>query len=290
MLRTTRRDTEDERESPDSVASDDVAERNVDMRWTPSLGSILSGARSVVLPLMGLAGLILVWQCAILVFDLPPYQLPTPLSVLEALGENSALIGHAQYTASAILLGLSISVVLGVLFGAVLAASRALSSIFMPLLVVTQALPKVAIAPLMLVWLGLGFTNEVVMSASMALFPILLNTAVGLNSVPVELRQLARSAGGGRARAFVKIDIRCALPSIIAGTKVGATLAVAGAIVGEFVASNNGLGYYLLLKSSTGQTAVVFADLIVLSGVTLAFYFAIDIINFLFHPHERRRS
>ncbi|MEA2661207.1 MAG: NitT/TauT family transport system permease protein [Chloroflexota bacterium] len=243
---------------------------------------LLSGVGRGLLPFVGLAVILVVWQLVTSIFTIPSYQLPTPIAVARALVDNRATLwGHALYTGSAVLFGLGISTGAGIVVGGLLSASRTLSSIVMPILVVSQALPKIAVAPLLIVWLGLGFTNEVALAAAMSIFPVIINTAVGLTSVPTELRHLARSAGGRRIRSFAKINVRHAMPSIIAGTKVAATLAVVGAIVGEFVASNSGLGYYLLLKSSTAQMAVVFADLVVLSAVTMFFYFAINLIDAL---------
>jgi NitT/TauT family transport system permease protein len=271
---TLRVDSEPRTDRPRSASA--IAPRRSVVR------AVLSGSANMLLPFTGLALVVAFWQFAISVLGVPRYQLPAPLAVLEALFDNqSSLIHHGLHTASAVVLGLGIAIILGVAIGAVLAASRILSGIFMPLFVVAQSLPKIAIAPLLLVWLGLGFKNEVALASSMAIFPVLINTAVGLSSVPVELRSLARSAGANPIRSFLMINIRYAMFSIMAGIKVAATLAIAGAIVGEFVASNDGLGYYLLVKSASGQMAVVFADLVALSALTLAIYLALDLCDVL---------
>lgn len=222
-----------------------------------------------------LAGAVAVWQLIVMIGNYPAFILPTPGQVwaelLRAL-QTAAFWGHIGVTLIEVLAGLLIGATLALVFGYGLAKSTVLNSILSPLIVASQAVPIVAIAPLLAMWFGYGLTPKIVTSALIVFFPILINVAAGLRSIEPNLRDLMRSLHATRRQMFVKLEIPAALPMILSGLKVGATLAVIGAIVGEFVNSDRGLGF--LIKQGNGEynTARTFVALIALMAMALAMY------------------
>ena len=224
---------------------------------------------------LALAGLLAVWQLIVLLGHYPAFILPTPGQVwtelLRAL-QTAAFWGHIGVTLIEVLTGLLIGAALALVMGYLLAKSSVLNSILSPLIVASQAVPIVAIAPLLAMWFGYGLTPKIVTSALIVFFPILINVAAGLRAIEPNLRDLLRSLHATRRQMFVKLEIPAALPMILSGLKVGATLAVIGAIVGEFVNSDRGLGF--LIKQGNGEynTARTFVALSALMVMALAMY------------------
>lgn len=248
-------------------------------------------ARRMSLPLSGVVGVIVSWGLAVELLKVPAYVVPSPWSVLLALIANSrTLAEHAQYTATVIVVGFLLAVLIAIPLALIIAFSETLSAIIYPLLVSSQAVPKVALAPLILVWLGFGPRTGILVTVLISFFPVVIDTVLGLKSMPVELRYLALSMGAGRARTFFKIRVPYALPYVFSGLKIAITLAVVGAVVGEFVGSNQGLGYFLLVASSTVRTAEVFADIVVLSLVAVVLFAIIETIERFAVPWTRRRK
>ena len=257
-------------------------------RPRPSVGARV---RRAMLPMTGVLSVLVMWAVAVPLFKIPAYMVPSPLAVLEALvADWLILMGHAQYTATVIVVGFLIAVAIAIPLALVIAFSPTLSAIVYPLLVSTQAIPKVALAPLILVWLGFGPRTGILVTVLISFFPVVINTVLGLKSMPVELRYLALSMGAGRVRTFFKIRVPYALPYVFSGLKIAITLAVVGAVVGEFVGSNQGLGYFLLVASSTVRTAEVFADILVLSVLAVILFGVIETLERILVPWQRRRS
>lgn len=224
---------------------------------------------------LGLAVLIAAWQILVWLKNYPPFILPGPQLVwtelLRAI-QTSAFWGHIAITLIEVLSGLLIGATLAIMLGYVLAKSAALNSILSPLIVASQAVPIVAVAPLLAIWFGYGLTPKIVTSALIVFFPILITVASGLRSIEPNLRDLMRSLQANRRQMFLKLELPAALPIILSGFKVGATLAVIGAIVGEFVNSDQGLGF--LIKQGNGEynTARTFVALIALMVMALSMY------------------
>jgi len=147
-----------------------------------------------------------------------------------------------------------------------------------------QVVPKVAIAPLFLVWFGVGTTPKVLVAFLISFFPIVIDAAVGLRSMSSEMRDLARSMGASRWQVFARFRLPTSLPYLFRGLKVAATLAVAGAVVGEFVGADKGLGYLLLVTNSNMETALMFATIVALTIIGLAFFYAVEFIEALLIP------
>jgi NitT/TauT family transport system permease protein len=231
-------------------------------------------------PVGSLAGLLVAWHLVVVVFRPSSYLLPSPLDVVDELVQQWDLLWmHTVVTTQEMLVGFLLSVLISIPMALAIVSWRPLELATYPLLVISQAVPKVAIAPLMLVWLGFGAMPKIFVAVLIAFFPIVISTVVGLKSVPYEMLQLSRSMGLSRLGTFQKIQLPYALPHIFAGLKVGITLAVVGAVVGEFVGADKGLGYLLLFTLGRLNTRLMFADLVVLSALGVVAFWVVQIVE-----------
>ena len=217
-----------------------------------------------------------VWQLAVSVFDVREYILPSPLVVLRALGGSEIpWVGHIWITTLEIAGAFIVAGVFGVALGIAIAWSPVLAKALVPFLVFVNTLPKVAVAPLFLLWLGYGMVPNMLIGALIGFFPVVINTAVGVTQVDEEMLDLGRVFNAPKWRVFAKIRIPNAYPYILSALKVTATAAVVGAIVGEFVASQKGLGYVIITTQGSMNTPVAFAALVWISVIGLAVYGAV---------------
>lgn len=222
------------------------------------------------------AALLALWQLAVTGLGLREYLLPSPLAVLRALGGSEVpWAAHVWITTLEIVGAFLVAGVVGVLLGVAIAWSPVLSSALVPFLVFVNTLPKVAVAPLFLLWLGYGIVPNMLIGALIGFFPVVINTAVGLSQVDEELLDLGRVFNAPKWKIFATIRIPNAAPYILSALKVTATAAVVGAIVGEFVASQKGLGYVIITTQGSMNTPVAFAALVWISVVGLAVYGAV---------------
>jgi NitT/TauT family transport system permease protein len=236
-------------------------------------------------PLSTLVGLIALWQIASILFALPSYLLPAPSAIIAAMASNSAiLIKQSIATSVEILLGFALSIVVGVPLALAIYLWKPFARTVYPLLISSQAVPKVAIAPLFLVWFGFGLMPKVLIAFLIAFFPVVINTAMGLAALEREKIYLARSMGLGRFATFFKIQLPNALPSIFAGLKISITFAVVGAVVGEFVGGQGGLGYLLLIANGNMDTALLFAGIVALTLLGIVFFALIGLLERLVLP------
>ena len=219
-------------------------------------------------PLAGAAIILVAWQYYVVLLHVPIVVLPTPLQVLAAMkSETQALSEETWVTALECVYGFLLALGIGIPIAVVMTYSRVANLMFYPLLVASQSIPKVAIAPILLVWFGTGIQSKLAMAFVIAFFPVVVDTATGLRSTSPELLELARSLQCSRLQTFFKIQLPSALPSICSGAKIAVTLAVIGAVIGEFIGSNNGLGNLLLTANSQLNTPLAWASLIVLSAL-----------------------
>jgi len=220
--------------------------------------------------------LLIAWQLAVSVLGLREYILPSPLAVLRALsGDEIPWTGHLWITTLEIVGAFVVAGTVGVVLGIAIAWSPVLAKALVPFLVFVNTLPKVAVAPLFLLWLGYGVIPNMLIGALIGFFPVVINTAVGLTQVDEEMLDLGRVFNAPKWRVFAKIRIPNAYPYILSALKVTATAAVVGAIVGEFVASQKGLGYVIITTQGSMNTPVAFAALVWISVVGLAVYGAV---------------
>lgn len=215
----------------------------------------------------------LAWEGAVRLFHIRDFLLPTPSAIAVTMYQKRLyLLEHSVPTLVAIVLGFVLAAVTGFVIAVGVAYSRWLNEISYPFLVTSQVIPKIALAPLFLVWFGFGITPKVVIAALIAFFPIVINTAKGLTSVEPELVQFMRSLGAKWHEIFFKISLPWALPYIFAAFKISMTLAVVGAVVGEFVGSDKGLGYLVMYHHITFETRLMFAGLMALSIIGVALF------------------
>jgi NitT/TauT family transport system permease protein len=217
------------------------------------------------------------WEAFVVIGRVSPLLLPAPSQIILTLSKNLPLIlSMSLDTAAEFLGGFGLAIMVGVPLGALVVYSRAIRLAIYPLLIAFQTIPKPAVAPIIIVWIGTGLTSKIVIAFAIAFFPILIDTIVGLRSAQVETIHLVRSMGANPLQTFWYVRFPNALPAIFGGLKVASTLAVVGAIVGEFVSADRGLGYLVLVANGDLNTRLVFACVFMLTLLGLAFYFAIE--------------
>jgi NitT/TauT family transport system permease protein len=223
--------------------------------------------------------LLLAWQLAGPVFGIREYVLPGPVSVVRAaLSRTIPWPTHLTITTLEILGGFALAGLAGVLLGVAVAWSPVAARALMPFLVFVNTLPKVAVAPLFLLWLGYGIVPNILIAALIGFFPVVINTAVGLTQVDEELLDLGRVFGAPTWKVFLKIRLPNALPYVLSALKITATAAVVGAVVGEFVASQAGLGMVIVNAQTNLNTPVAFAALVWISVVGLVLYGLVGLV------------
>jgi len=224
--------------------------------------------------------LIVLWDVFIRAFKIPPYLIPNPLSVAKQLvAEWPMLWRETLPTLYATLGGFALSALIGVPIAMWIAYSRLVESFVYPLLVFSQSIPKVAIAPLFVVWFGFGLVPKVIAAFLLGFFPVVVATVQGFKSVEGDVIDLARSMGANPLKIFLKFRLPHALPAIFSGLKVSVTLAVVGAVVGEFVGSNSGLGYVLQKANGTFDLPLMFAALVILSMIGVLLFLVLELIE-----------
>jgi len=229
--------------------------------------------------------LIAIWQLTVSITGIREYLLPPPLSVWNALWHpDITWAQHIWVTTWEIVGAFVMAGVVGVALGVAIAWSPLLAKALVPFLVFVNTLPKVAIAPLFLIWMGYGIFPNMLMGALIGFFPVVINTAVGLSQVEEDMLDLGRVFNAPKWKIFVKIRIPNALPYILSALKITATAAVVGAIVGEFVASQKGLGYVIVATQSSMNTSVAFAALVWISFVGLVLYGLVVLLAHLWAP------
>lgn len=251
----------------------------------------LNLAVSLLPPIASAVIVLAFWEVAVRYYAIPTFLLPAPSLVLEVLiNKFSLLMRQLGFTAMASGVGFAIALVSGIVVGAAISASRIFDRAIYPWLVISHAIPKVVIAPLFLVWFGFGMTSEILFVVVFTFFPIVVNTVAGLKAADPDMLQLARSMKASPLQVLWKIKIPGALPTIFAGIKISATMAPVGAVIGEFVASNVGLGHVLIQAVGSLETPLAFAAVTVISIFGIAVWYAAEAIERLFIPwHASQR-
>jgi NitT/TauT family transport system permease protein len=237
--------------------------------WRRRLGNI-------ALPLGLLAGVIFAWWAAVKVFGIPDYLLPSPGAVAARFATDYPLLfRHAGATLSVILIGFAVSVVVGLGLAMLVVLNPVAERMLMPLIVGSQTIPKVAIAPLFVVWLGFGLAPKVAVTFLIAFFPVVISAVTGLKSVENDMLDLVRSMGARTWKEVWKVRVPTALPQIFSGFRIAITSAVVGAIVAEFVGSDSGLGYLLLTSTATLDGSLVWSALLMLVAIGIFLFVAV---------------
>ncbi len=231
----------------------------------------------LIRPLVIFLGLIAVWEIVVRATGAPHYILPGPARVARALAEHwPELAGHAGVTALEILLGLALGALLGCVSALVIASFRPARRWLLPVLVVSQAIPVFALAPVLVLWLGYGLASKVAMATLIIYFPVTTAFFDGLRRTEPGWLDLARTMGGGRAAILRHVQIPAALPALSSGVRVAPAVAPIGAVVGEWVGSSAGLGYMMLQANARMQIDVMFAALFLLAAFAVGLYTAVD--------------
>ena len=248
-------------------------------------GSLGAALMAKIAPLAGILVFLAVWEATVRLLKVPRYLMPPPSAVLEVfVQEFPKLLYHGWVTTYEMLLGYALAVAVAIPLAIAITASQRFDRFVTPQLLFFQVVPKVAIAPLFLVWFGVGTTPKVLVAFLISFFPIVIDAAVGLRSMSSEMRDLARSMGASRWQVFAQFQLPTSLPYLFSGLKVAATLAVAGAVVGEFVGADKGLGYLLLVTNSNMETALMFATIVALTIIGLVFFYAVEFLEQLLIP------
>nr|WP_312034209.1 ABC transporter permease [Actinoplanes sp. TBRC 11911] len=267
------------------------------MQETMTAPAAVSAARpsrrspsAVLWPLIGVVVAVAVWWLATAAFDIQTIILPSPPEVVDGFRRYPSLLLNATWdTTLNAVLGFTLSVVVGVAIGTAIAAWKPFERAFAPLLVAINAVPKVALAPLMVVWFGFGTTPILAMAFLVCFFPIVLSTATGLISTPADLAELARSLDASRFQTFRAFRVPAALPQIFVGLKLAMPLAVIGVSVGEMQsgATDSGLGTIIVQTSGQGDTSTAFAALVLMALVSIVLYYLLVLLEWLALPWVR---
>lgn len=231
-------------------------------------------------PLLGVLALLLVWQ--LLSLRYPPFILPAPLAVAQRFIEKLAdgtLLMHIAATLSAAIPGLLLGTLAAFALGIPIAHSRLADRLLSPFIVASQGIPFIAVAPLLFIWFGSGLGTKILVCALIVFFPIAINVIAGLRSAPAVLRDLFRALSATPFETFTKLELPAALPFIFAGLRVGGTLAMVGAITGEFLSADRGLGFMINLGNGLYDTALVIAGVVTIVLITLSLYGCIRLIE-----------
>ncbi|MBK8021433.1 MAG: ABC transporter permease [Chloroflexi bacterium] len=233
-------------------------------------------------PYLGLLLVFLFWQIVVLLEVYPEFIIPSPLSVAERFVDvvgDGRLWMHTRTTVTHMLIGFGVGSFTGIVLGYMIAKSKLLEDILSPIIVAMQSTPIVAYAPLLVIWFGSGPTSKVITSALIVFFPLLLNMVVGLRSVPEAQRELMQSMSASHWQFFKKLEFPSALPVILGGLKVSATLAVIGTVVGEFITVDAGLGYLINRARYDYDTPLVIVAIVTLALIARLMYGAISFIE-----------
>lgn len=222
-------------------------------------------------------GLILIWQIIVTIWQIPSFLLPTPIQVMQALYQQSGILAHHMLpTFFETGLGFLFGITFGCLAGLLIAFYQPLNRWFLPVLIISQAIPTFAIAPLLVIWLGYGLGSKIATTILMIFFPVASAFYDGLKQTQQGWLDLAKTMNASKWRIFYHIRIPAALPTLASGIRIAAVVAPIGAVVGEWVGSSQGLGYLMLNANARLQIDVMFAALIVIILLALGLYFCVD--------------
>jgi putative hydroxymethylpyrimidine transport system permease protein len=231
---------------------------------------------------------LLVWEGAVRINGTPAWLLPAPTAIGRALIEDRGLLAHhAWVTLQEILAGFAVALVAGVAIAVAIDASGLVERTLYPVVIASQAIPIVALAPLLLVWFGYGLAPKVIVIALVAVFPIVVTTADGLRSTDREALDLVRTMGAGRFQRFRLVKAPSALPALFSGARIGVSVAVIGAVFGEYVGAKAGLGYLMNISSGQLRTARVFASIAILAAIAMVLFGLVVLLERLLLPWRR---
>jgi NitT/TauT family transport system permease protein len=236
-----------------------------------------------------LIALVILWEILVRQFQVPSWLLPAPTLIGESMVEwRSELLGHSIVTLYETLVGYALAIAISIPLAVAVVYSPILQNTIYPILLALQSMPKVAIAPLLALWIGFGALPKIVVVFLVCFFPIIVAATSGLTAVPAALMDLIRSLSASSLQTFVKIRFPTAMPHIFVGLKIAITFAVIGAVIGEFVGSENGLGYLILISTSQSRTPLAFGSLVILTLMSIVLYYGVALIERIVVPWAPR--
>lgn len=257
----------------------------------PSRSARSTRFSQIGLPVLGVIGAVGLWWWVTWQFNIRTFWFPSPADVIESMQRNwDALLDESWVTIYETLAGFGIGAAAGLVFAVALSASPTLQRALLPLVVALNAVPKVALAPLFMVWFGLDHAPKIAMAASICFFPIMIATMAGLGSTPAELGELARSLSATRTQHFLKVRVPWALPQVFVGLKLGMTLALIGAVVAQIARPSGGLGTVILLAQQQAQTSLIFAVIVLLTLISVALFYLVVLAERLLVPWARETT
>jgi putative hydroxymethylpyrimidine transport system permease protein len=247
--------------------------------------------RRVAPPLLLLAAAVAIWELVIRMAHVADYLFPAPSAVASSLASDAGLLGRATLvTLREVVLGYLLAVGVGLLVAVALHFSAALRRALLPILVLSQTVPTVVLAPVLAILLGYGLGPKLVVVAIVCFFPIVVNAVDGLRSTDPELVRMMRTLSAGRAAIFRRVEAPGALPAVFTGARIAATYAAVGAVFGEWTGSSSGLGFVMLQAQPSLETARIFAAIVILSALALALYLAVTLAERLLVPWQREAA
>ena len=226
-----------------------------------------------LLPASAVVGFVVFWSLCVRIFSIPDYLIPAPEVIAVQIVERWPLLSrHSLITLSEILAGFFMSIVIAVPLAMLIVINRTFERVTLPLLVMSQSIPKVAIAPIFVIWLGFGLLPKIAVAFLIAFFPILIATVAGLKSVEPDMLDLVKTMGGSARQLIWKVRVPHALPQFFSGLKISICLSVVGAIVGEFVGSDAGLGFLILTSSGDLDSGLLFSTLAILIVIGIVLF------------------
>lgn len=243
-----------------------------------------------IMPVMLIAALLIIWEGAVYAFHIPMYVLPSPTEVMKALTEEAGvLMGHGAVTVAEALMGMGISLALAVFLGIVMDCFPLVRQGLYPILVVTQTVPMIVMAPVLIIYMGFGIAPKILTVVLMCFFPVAVSFCDGLAQVDEEYVNLVRSYGAGKLKSYGLVKIPAAVPALISGLKVAATYSISGAVVGEWIGAQKGLGYYLLRVKNSYMLDRVFACVTVIVFLSLCMNGVIRLYQYRALLYMRRK-
>jgi NitT/TauT family transport system permease protein len=261
------------------------------MKSDPTTRGVRSRAADILLPVLGCVTVIGLWWLATIAFNIKEFFLPAPPAIVTAFKDNyQHLWQETQVTLKETAYGFGIAAVAGILMAMLLTASRLVERAFLPLLIALNSIPKVALTPLLIVWMGFGVEPRILLVVLISFFPIVVSSMAGFTSTPGDLGELTRSLTATWWRTYLKIRIPWALPQVFVGLKVAISLAVIGAVVAEIGAPNQGLGSVILLSGQSFDTPMAFAAIVVLAAMSIILFYLMELLERLLLPWAREIS
>lgn len=246
---------------------------------------IRQALRPVVVPALAVIALFVLWEFVVKAFGIPEYILPAPTAIYAATMEaREVMVGHTLSTLTTIMLGFVLSIIVSLPLAVLVTASPNIAHAVYPILVLIQSIPKVALAPILVLALGAGEASRVTVTFLVAFFPLVISTATGLLAAPPELIELSRSLRASRFQQLFLVRLPYSVPFVFSGLKLAMTFSVVGAVVGEFVAADQGLGYQIMSATAFFRTSLAFGALLILSFLGIILFQAVVVVERVFFP------